>query len=74
MKPEEYIQKLKDAQRTLNSANDDLDCAIHRMQRRIETGNESMERASRLVALAGREICRMVDSSIYEVAIAKIEY
>ncbi len=74
MTPEEYIEKLKDAQRTLDSVKEDLDRAIYRMQRRIETGFESMERDSRLAALAGRECVKLADSSIYEAATAKIEY
>ena len=43
MTPEEYIEKLKEAQRTLDSVKEDLDRAIDKMQRRIETVNESME-------------------------------
>ena len=74
MKPEEYIEKLKDAQRTLDSVKEDLDRAIQRMEKRLETGYEYLERDSRLAALAGREYVKIVDSSIYEVATAKIEY
>ena len=74
MTPEEYIEKLKEVQRTLDSVKEDLDRAIDKMQRRIETGYESMEQQSRLAALAGREYVKLVDSSIYEVATAKIEY
>lgn len=74
MTPEEYIEKLKEAQRTLDSAKEDLDRAIDRMQRRIETGYEHLERVSRLAALAGRKNVKLADSSIYEVATAKIEY
>ena len=74
MTPEEYIEKLKEAQRTLDSVKEDLDRAIDRMQRRIETGYEHLERVSRLAALAGRENVKLADSSIYEVATAKIEY
>ena len=43
MTPEEYIEKLKEVQRTLDSVKDDLDRAIDKMTRRIETGYESME-------------------------------
>ena len=74
MTPEEYIEKLKEVQRTLDSVKEDLDRAIDRMQRRIETGYESMERDSRLAALAGREYVKLADSSIYEAATAKIDY
>ena len=74
MTPEEYIEKLKEAQRTLDSVKEDLDRAIDRMQRRIETGYESMERDSRLAALAGRETVKLVESTLLEVGIAKIEY
>lgn len=74
MKPEEYIEKLKEVQRTLDSVKDDLDRAIQRMEKRLETGYESMERDSRLAALAGREYVKLADSSIYEAATAKIEY
>lgn len=74
MTPEECIEKLKEAQRTLNSVKDDLDRAIQRMERRIETGYESQERDSRLAALAGRELTKMVGDNLMEVATAKIEY
>ena len=36
MTPEEYIEKLKEVQRTLDSVKEDLDRAIDRMQRRID--------------------------------------
>ena len=74
MTPEEYIEKLKDAQRILDIAKEDLDRAIDRMQRRIETGYDYMEQDSRLSALAGREYTKMADSDIYELATVKIEY
>lgn len=74
MTPEEYIEKLKEAQRTLDSVKEDLDRAIDKMQRRIETGYESMERDSRLAALAGRETVKLVESTILEVGTSKIEY
>ena len=74
MTPEEYIEKMKEVQRTLDSVKEDLDRAIDRMQRRIETGYESMERDRRLAALAGRAYVKLADSSIYEAATAKIEY
>ena len=72
--PEEYIQKLKDVQRILDIAKEDLDRAIDRMQRRIETGYDYMDQDSRLSALAGRENTKMADSDIYELATAKIQY
>ena len=59
---------------TLDMVKEDLDRAIDRMQRRIETGYESMEQDSRLAALAGREYVKLADSSIYETATSKIEY
>lgn len=74
MTPEEYIENLREVQRTLDSVKDDLDRAIDRMQRRIETGYEHLEQDSRLAALAGREYVKLADSSIYEAATAKIEY
>ena len=74
MTPEEYIKKLKEVQRTLDMVKEDLDRAIDRMQRRIETGYESMEQKSRLAALAGRETVKLVDSTLLEVGTAKIEY
>ncbi len=40
MTPEEYIEKLKEVQRTLNSVKDDLDRAIQRLEKRLETGYE----------------------------------
>lgn len=74
MTPEEYIEKLKEAQHTLDSVKENLDRAIDKMQRRIETVYESMKQQSRLAALAGREYVKLADGSIYEVATAKIEY
>lgn len=74
MTPEEYIEKLKEMQRTLDDAKEDLGRAIDKMQRRIETGYESMEQDSRLAALAGREYIKLADDIIYATATAKIEY
>ena len=74
MTPEEYIEKLKEVQHTLDMVKEDLDHAIDRMQRRIETGYESMEQKSRLAALAGRETVKLVESTLLEVGTAKIEY
>lgn len=74
MTPEEYIEKLKEVQRTLDSVKEDLDRAIYKMNRRIETGYESLEQDSRLAALAGRETIKLVDNKIYEAATTKIEY
>ena len=74
MTPEEYIEKLKEAQRTLDMVKEDLDRAIERMTRRIETGYESMEQKSRLAALAGREYVNLVDSNLLEVGTTIIEY
>ena len=74
MTPEEYIEKLKEVQRTLDSVKEDLDRAIDRMQRRIETGYEHLEQDSRLAALAGREYVKLADNTLLEVETAKIEY
>ena len=74
MTPEEYIEKLKEAQRTLDGVKEDIDRAIYKMNRRIETGYESLEQDSRMAALAGREYVKLADRSIYEAATAKIEY
>lgn len=74
MTPEEYIEVLRSVQRTLDSVKDDLDRAIDKMQRRIETGYESMERESRLAALAGREYVKLADDQLLKVGTAKIEY
>lgn len=74
MTPEEYIEKLKEVQRTLDMIKNDLDRAIDRMQRRIETGYEHLEQDSRLAALAGREYVKLADSTLLEVGTTKIEY
>ena len=74
MTPEEYIEKLKEVQRTLDSVKEDIDRAIYKMNRRIETGYESLEQDSRLAALAGRETIKLVDNKIHEAATTKIEY
>ncbi len=44
MTPEEYIEELRAAQRTLDMVKEDLDRAIDKMQRRIETGYEHLEK------------------------------
>jgi|GEM_PF-3519623 len=74
MTPEEYIEGLKDAQRALDAAKDDLDRAIRRMEKRLETGYESMERDSRIAALAAREEVKLIGDKILKVATTKIEY
>lgn len=74
MTPEEYIEKLREVQRTLGMVKENLDRAIDKMQRRIETGYESMEQKSRLATLAGREYVKLADSTLFEVGTAKIEY
>ena len=74
MTPEEYIEVLRSVQRTLDSVKEDLDRAIDKMQRRIETGYESMEQESRLAALAGREYVKLADDQLLKVGTAKIEY
>lgn len=74
MTPEMYIEQLCNMQRTLDMAKDDLDRAIYKMKRRIETGYENMEKESRLAALAGREYVDMASESIYAAATSEIEY
>lgn len=74
MTPEEYIEKLKEVRRTLDMVKVDLDRAVDKMQRRIETGYEHLEQVSRLAALAGREYVKLADSTLLEVGTAKIEY
>lgn len=74
MTPEEYIEKLKEVQRTLDMVKGDLDRAIDKMQRRIKTGYEHLEQDSRLATLAGREYVKLADSSLLEVGTTKIEY
>ena len=74
MTPEEYMEKLMEAQRTLDSAKDDLDRAIYKMRRRIETGYENLEKESRLAALTGREYVKLADSKIHEATTADIDY
>ena len=72
MKPEEYIEKLKEAQSILDSVKEDLDRAIDKMQRRIDAGDEGMEQASHLAALVGREYVKLADNCICDAL--KIEY
>lgn len=73
MTPEEYMDKLKDAQRTLDRVKEDLDRAIYKMQQRAETGYKSFEQESRLAAMAGREYLGLVRSDIYETVTSEIE-
>ena len=74
MTPEEYIKKLREVQCTLDSMKNDLDFAVHRMVRRIETGDESMGRGSRRVTLAVREYAKLIVDQLLEIATAKIVY
>lgn len=74
MTPEEYIEKLKIAQHSLDNAKEDLDRAINRMQRRIETGYESVERDSRFAALVAYEFIKGTGEDIFETATAKIDF
>lgn len=74
MTPEEYIEKLVELQCNLDSVKCDLDFAIHRILRRKETGDESMERDVRRVVLAGREFARVIVDKLQDIGMAKIEY
>lgn len=74
MTPEQYIEKLKEAQRILNSVQEDLNRAIDKMQRRIETGYSSHEQQSRLAALVGLEYLKLSDSIICDTATSIIDY
>lgn len=74
MTPEEYIEVLRSVQRTLDSVKEDLDRAIQRMEKRLETGYEYLEQESRLAALAGREYVKLADDQLLKVGTAKIEY
>lgn len=74
MTPEEYIEKLKKAQHSLDNAKEDLDRAINRMQRRIETGYESKEGDSRLAALVACEVIKGTGKDVFETATAKIDF
>lgn len=70
----EYIEKLTEVLCDLESVKCDLNFAIHRILRRIETGDESMERDSRLVVLAGRESAKLIVDKLLQIGTAKIEY
>lgn len=74
MTPEEYIEKLKEVQRTLDSVKEDLDRAIQRMEKRLETGYEYLEQESRLAALAGRGYLMLADSRIHEAVTSFIDF
>lgn len=74
MKPEEYIENLAQAQRILGIVKADLDRAIDKMHRRVETGNKDFERDSRLAALAGCEFLKLADSRVFETATSGIDY
>lgn len=74
MTPEEYIEKLKEVQRSLDSVKEDLDRAIYKLERRIETGYENLEKESRMAALAGCVYVKDVEDTILEVASSRIDY
>lgn len=74
MTPEEYIEILKDAQRNLYSAKIEIDHAIQRMEKRLETGYESMEERSQLAAFKGFNYLKMANSKIIDTIMSKLEY
>lgn len=74
MTPEEYLEKLKEAQRNLNSAKTEIDIAIQRMEKRLETGYESMEEESQTAAFAGLNYLKLANSKILHTTMSKIEY
>lgn len=74
MTPEEYIEKLVEAQYTLDSVKDDLDRAIRRMQKRLETGDAFYDMKSRLSALAALEYVKLAYDQLLKVGTADIEY
>lgn len=74
MTPQEYIEKLVELQCNLGSVKCDLDFAIHRILRRKETGDESMEWDVRRIVLAGRESVRVIVDKLQDIGTAKIEY
>ena len=74
MKPEEYIEKLRQARMILDLAKDELEKAAEKMQRRLETGYTSMESASFVAAIKAREHIMEADSTLKGVGITDIEY
>ena len=72
--PEQYIEELKKVQHTLEGVKEDLDRAIYKMERRIETGYENLEKESRLATLAAKAIIQMEDGNLLKIGTAKIEY
>lgn len=74
MTPEEYIEQLRDAQRTLDSVKEDFDRAIIRMEQRIRTGYTYYEQKSHLSALAGLSIMNDAGKKIFETLTEKIDY
>lgn len=74
MKPEEYIEQLREVQRTLDSVKEYFDRAIIRMEQRMKTGYTHREQESRLSALAGLSIMKEAEKKIYETLTDKIDY
>ncbi len=74
MTPEEYIEQLKDAAHHLQAALDRLDDSIYHMQRRMETGYEYCEKASRKSAARGAEDASHAAAGLISLSLADIEY
>lgn len=74
MTPEEYIEKLVETQYTLDSVKEDLDRAIRRMQKRLETGDVFYDMKSRLAALAALEYVKLAYDQLLKAGTADIEY
>lgn len=74
MTPEEYIEKLVETQYTLDSVKEDLDRAIRRMQKRLETGDAAYDMKSRLSSLAALEYVKLAYDQLLKVGTADIEY
>lgn len=74
MRPEEYIEALKTAKLSLDGVKEDLDRAIQRMERCMESGDESMATSSRLAALAAYEYTKIVQDNLLELAKTKVDY
>ena len=74
MTPEEYIEQLKDAAHHLQAALDRLDDSIYHMQRRMETGYEYCEKASKKSAAMGAEDASRAVAEMIGLSLVDIEY
>lgn len=71
--PEEYIERLREIQKSISGVNDDLEKAINMMSSYIETGDDNLSKKSRLTLLSGWCNIKAIGNNITKTGTALIE-